>query len=350
MDNGKEYPGLHVAFSPDGIHWTKPDLPMPLQRVSYGSHGDAVPFQGEGGRDWAVPLSMSDALDVFYDTKRDVFAIYGKMWLDGPGGAMYWKHAMGRIESKDFLHWSQPELILAPDDLDPPYVEFHTSPVFLHADCYFSLIQILNRAEGGGVLDIELAVSRDGFDWHRPFRKEFFLARTGGERFDGGSIFTNATPIILDDEIRFYYGAYSQGATGADDRKQVSGVGLATSPRDRFAGLRPVRVSKLPTRSGPVHNMGQVTLRPLDLSGCDAITLNADASSGSIRAEVLDTKGYRIQGYTRDDAVPITGDSLRHSVRWNDHAIADLAKAPHLLRFHLDNAEVFAVSLMNLEA
>ena len=61
-------------------------------------------------------------------------------------------------------------------------------------------------------------LSRDGIGWERPFRAPFFLARSSVPSFDSGSIFTNSTPVILDDEIRFYYGAYSQGATGADDR------------------------------------------------------------------------------------------------------------------------------------
>jgi hypothetical protein len=70
---------------------------------------------------------MADALDAIYDPVREVFAIYGKMWIDGPDGGMHWKHAMGRIESKDFIHWSRPQLLLAPDDQDPAWVEFHTS-------------------------------------------------------------------------------------------------------------------------------------------------------------------------------------------------------------------------------
>ncbi|MGI9428614.1 MAG: hypothetical protein ACR2NM_08150, partial [Bythopirellula sp.] len=100
--DGKEYPGLHVAFSPDGIHWKKPNVPMPLQKTAYGNYGAPVPFRGEHGREWAVPLSIADAHDVFYDSRRGVFVDYAKMWIDGPDGGMFWKHAMGRSESKDF--------------------------------------------------------------------------------------------------------------------------------------------------------------------------------------------------------------------------------------------------------
>lgn len=343
--SGKEYPGLHVAFSPDGIHWTRhPE--MPLQHASYGDYGARAPFSDETGRDWDVPLSMSDAVDVFCDTRRGVFAIYGKMWIDGPDGGMYFKHGMGRTESKDFIHWSKPQLVLTPDDLDPPWVEFHTSPVFLYNQVYFSLLQILDRAKGGGVIDIEMAISRDGLKWERPFRQPFVLARATGEAFDSGSIFTNSTPVILDDEIRFYYGAYSQGATGGDDYNLGSGIGLASIPIDRFAGIRSVERSDQPTLPKPLKNIGQVTLKPLDLARCGALTINADASAGTVRVELLDENGLRLRGYSRDECVPIKGDSLRHPVAWKVRQIASLPPGRYMLRLHLERATVYAVSLI----
>lgn len=345
--DGVENPGLNVAFSPDGIHWATPAVPMPRLVISYGNLEEPVPFKGQPGVAWNVPLSMSDALDVFYDEPRGEFAIYGKMWIDGPAGNTRWKHAMGRTSSKNFIDWSVPALVLAPDDQDPPYVEFHTSPVFYHGGCYFSLAQILNRGENGGVIDIELMISRDGLNWQRPFRDAFFLPRAGGKEFESGSIFTNATPVILEDEIRFYYGAYSMGATGASDTEQVSGVGMASIPRDRFAGIRPVAVSDQTTLSKPLEHIGQMTLKPLDLSQCAALVLNADAGRGEIRVELLTADGYRMAGFTKEDAIPITGDSLRHDVAWNSRALGDLPAGEYLVRIHLARAEVFALYMID---
>jgi hypothetical protein len=339
-------PGLHVAFSPDGINWTVPDIPMPRQPIYYAGYERTVPCRDEPRREgqWIVPLSSSDARDVFYDESREEFVDYGKMWLDGPGGKTGWKHAMGRTASKDFINWSKPELVLTPDDDDLPWVEFHTSPVFRHADCYFALVQILNRAVGGGVIDIELIISRDGFNWQRPFRDNFFIPREGGKSFEAGSIFTNTTPVILNDEIRLYYGAYSMGATSANNDEQNSGIGLVTLPRDRFAGIGTVAVSDHPTLSEPLHDVGQVTLKETDLTNCTHMTLNADASAGDIRVELLDADGYRVEGLTEDDAVLITGDSLRHEVRWNTRAMTDI-QGEYRVRIHLHNAEVFAVDI-----
>ena len=251
-NNGVETPGLCVAVSPDGITWTKHPQ-APLLKVSYGDYGTLVPLadhesEATNNRSWDVPLSMPDAVDVLYDPKSDLFVIYGKMWIDAPDGGMYWKHGMGRTTSKNFIDWSKPELLCVPDEFDPPHLGFHTTPVFFYQDVYFCLNQILNRAEGGGIIDIEFGLSRNGIDWRRPLRESFFIPRpsTGGknrtgqaekDQFDSGSIFTNSTPVFLEDEIRFYYGGYSKGATGADDYTHISGVGMVTLPTDRFAGI-----------------------------------------------------------------------------------------------------------------
>jgi len=348
-DQGVERPGLAVAFSPDGIHWTK--YPHgPLLRTYYGARGLAVPEEGVPGPIWALPMTMSDALDAIIDPVRKLYVIYGKMWIDGPDGTLGWKHGMGRIVSRDFIHWSQPQLVLTPDDDDPSYVEFHTAPVFFYNDRYFAMLQILRRAVGGGVIDIELALSRDGLEWKRPFRRELFLPRGGAGSFDGGSLFPCADPVILPDEIRFYYGAYSAGATDAALVIRKSGIGFARLPRDRFAGLQPDAVSDQPTLLHPLSGIGQVTLKPLRIGRGTTLTLNAAAAAGAIRVEILDERGYRVPGFTQEEAVPVQGDGLRLPVAWKSHSLSDLPRGRYLLRLHLDHAEVFALTLQTATA
>ncbi len=328
----KDLPGLCVAFSPDGVHWTKYPK-APLLPCSYGDRGSPVPFSDDHSDPWSVPLSMADALDAMWDPVREVFAIYGKMWIDGPDGKMYWKHAVGRSESKDFIHWSQPQLIMTPDEFDPDYVEFHTTPVFYYEGVYFACPQILNRNENGGSMDIELAISRDGINFQRPFRKPFYLPRGAPGAFDSACVFTNTTPIVLDDEIRFYYGGYSGGATGDAEHVAKSGIGLATMRRDRFVGVT------------PIEKVAQITMKPIRFEN-NEITLNADASKGRIRVELLDEHGRRVRGYSIDDATPITTDSSRHVVAWKGRTLAQLPPGEYMPRIHCENAEVFAVNLL----
>jgi hypothetical protein len=356
-DDGREHPGLHVAFSPDGIHWTKHPH-GPLYKTSYGGRNmqplypDEDPlreFPAAGKpprRMWLYPLTMSDAADAVYDPQRSAYAIYGKMWIDAPDGGGAWKHAMGRTESRDFLTWSQPELLVTPDDHDGPEIEFHTSPVFYHSGCYFCLNQMFQRRLKGAI-DIELMTSRDGLRWERNFRDEFFLARSTAGLFDSRSIFTNSTPVVLDDQIRFYYGAYNQSPVGGvkSEPGQRSGVGMASIPRDRFAGIRPVERSEQVTLKMPLEHVGQVTLKPRDLQPVRGISLNADATEGEIRVELLTEGGHRVRQFTRDDAVPLTGDALSHRVAWKDRALADLPAGRYMFRLHLRRATVYAVTL-----
>lgn len=330
---GIDFPGLCVASSPDGIHWTKHPQ-APLLKAAYSDVGP-VPYADErDAKPLDRPLAISDVIDATYDAKREVFVIYAKTWLDGPDGRMFWKRGIVRTESKDFVNWSKPELMMAPDEHDAG--QLHGGPTFLYHDVYFSLLQVLDYtgwdAGGTGNMPCELAISRDGIHWQRPFRQTPFMPVPGdASRFDAGCLWTNSSPVFLDDEIRFYYGAYAEwNAKGPE----ATGVGLAVLPLDRVAGLR------------PTEGTGQITLKPVPLAGCKQITVNADATQGSVRAEILDEDGYRMRGFAREDAVPMTGDSLSHTVQWRDHSITDLPDGGrYVLRLHLDNAEVFAVSL-----
>ncbi len=364
-ETGQEWPAFHAAFSHDGIHWKNYEE-NPLNHYSYGGRGQQPPFADEDvysemwdknkkftRKSWPMPLTMSDAVDVFWDTKHEAYVVYGKSWIQGPAGGHAWKHAMARVESKDFLNWSKPQIVSWPDDLDPPNTEYHTSPVFLYKGCYFSLNQILSaRGEVSGAkadaMHIELMTSRDGIQWNRPFRETPFIDNTK-QVFSNGAVLTNSTPIVLDKEIRFYYGGYNSGAIGGGkkltDASQQSGVGFASIALDRFAGIRPLERSAQSTLKTPLNNIGQITLKPIDLTDVQEISVNADASGGTVRLEILNEEGYRLRGFSKDDAVPLAGDSLTQSATWNEAKLKDLPTGKYLLRIHLDNAEVFALTI-----
>ena len=62
-------------------------------------------------------------------------------------------------------------------------------------------------------------------------------------------------------------------------------------------------------------------------------------------AELLDEDGYRLPGFDKANRVPLKGDSLRHQLTWKEKTLADLPAGRYLLRVHLQQAEVFAVTL-----
>src|SRR4029077_6253522 len=83
--DGVETSGLCVAFSPDGIHWTK----YPGQRLKSSFGRDAQPpFSDENPyteipatdrkpvqKRWGYPLTVSDVIDVFRDPVNDDYVI-----------------------------------------------------------------------------------------------------------------------------------------------------------------------------------------------------------------------------------------------------------------------------------
>jgi hypothetical protein len=350
--------GLHLAYSPDGIRWKK-DPDVPIYATAFGGKKVPPPFVGEDPyrettlpdgrvrRQLLLPLSLSDAADPLFDPVRGLWVVYGKAWIPGPDGGLGWKHAMGRSESADFRNWSRPQIVSFPDELDGP-LEFHTSPVFYQHGRYFCLNQILDRP-GGGTMDIELMLSRDGLEWHRPFRGDWWLARSEGEQFDSGTLVTNADRIIDGDEMRFYYGAYSSGAIGGGANitgdQQKSGVGLVTLPVDRFAGLRSQPEPPTAKVKSP-PDIGQVTLKAVDFSGVSDLFVNANATGGGVWCELLDEDGYRIPGYDRAACEPLRGDAIRHAVKWKRKTLGELTPGRYQVRLHLEKASVYAVTFV----
>jgi hypothetical protein len=364
-------PGLCVAFSPDGIHWAKQG--GVLVRTTFGAKTLQPPYEDEDvyyhlknpdGREWRLwryPSSLSDAVDVLWDSKLKRYVIYGKMWIGGPDGGINWKHGMGRSESEDFIHWSPPQLVKYPDEHDPANLEFHTSPVFIHRGIYLSLNQLYTRENA--TIDNELMFSRDGLRWDRTFARQPLIVRGGKKSFDASFLLTNGNPIEMGDEVWFYYGG-NRGIVrfpNPDEKdapprasKYASGIGFAKMKRDRFIGIAPdPRTSyrnwnpNAPQKKPepPANTIGQLTLKPRELHGVKTITLNADASKGAVRLEVLNEDGFRLHGFTKDDAVPLTTDHLSHEASWMDKKLHELPPGKYMLRIHLVNAELFAMSL-----
>ena len=329
---GRQVPGLCVAFSRDGIHWMKQSKAPLLQ----GAYGDPTqpPLSAESQGEPPTRPAISDVIDLMWDPRRDSFVIYAKTWIDAPDGRRFWKRAIIRTESKDFVRWSTPQLIIVPGEGDSGQI--HGASVFYIHGVYLATLQCLDFGGfdrgGTGNMPAELAISRDGIHWNRSFQDQMFLPVTGdGKTFDAGCLWTSSTPIHLPEEIRFYYGAYP--GWNSDLENDSTGIGLAILPLDRFAAIE------------STDAIAQVTLKSIELSNVNRITINADATDGDVRVELLTAGGYRVAGYTKDQSGIITGNSLRHPVNWKSKTMANLAAGRYQLRLHLKNARLFALTI-----
>lgn len=244
---------------------------------------------------------------------------------------------IARAQSEDFVHWSEPEVIIRPDELDPP--RLYGIDVFIRHGVYLGLLQVFHKWGLKGYLgdpsradtiDLHLTFSRDGFRWDRLANRPVFLPRGVIGSWDGGMI-AGARIIEYGDEVRFYYSGHS-GSHNAQGR--TAGTGLATLPKDRFVAR------------AAADELGVLITKPFRLEG-DALQINADASCGRIRVEVTDPIGAPIAGLTARECRLIERDGLRLPVTWSGgEALRGVAGQVVRLRFYLYEAKLYSFTVV----
>jgi hypothetical protein len=325
--------GYHTLVSPDGLHWSR------------WSREPICP----GG----------DVITGFFDRSRGLYVAFPKInaRVRGHDRRCFW-----RITSPDFVTWSPPQLVFAPDLRDDagslarieevrPLLDVPDDPTLMRTEFYgvgiyqaesctlaFPWVFTINNEarygnqEGPG--ELQLAVSRDLEHWERPFRVPCVPRGQMGE-WDCGFFTTAAEAISVGDEVWLYYGGsnYTHGtpclyrAEGTGRHTRFTGsIGLATWKRDRFVSV-----------DAPAEG-GTLTTVPLVFSGSRLELNAATREGGQVVVEILDPAG-RLLG--RSEA--FTGDALRHPVVWETGpALDQLAGKPIVLRFRLRNAELYA--------
>ena len=88
---------------------------------------------------------------------------------------------------------------------------------------------------------------------------------------------------------------------------------------------------------------GSVLTKPLLWKG-DTLWINADASGGELRVEVLDSSGKLLdRKYSHAKAIPVDADGVRLPVRWKTGAdLRELQGETIRLRFWLRRARLYA--------
>jgi hypothetical protein len=151
--------GLRVAASPDGLVWT----PLSPNVVLAHNH---------------------DITGIYRDAPRKRYVATASFYIPGPtwsGTRRVTKHST----STDLLHWSEPWLVLAPDDkLDEGQTQFYAMDGYLaRGDLIIGMVKVLrddlkadqppDPQEAYGIGYTTLAWTRDGKHWMRD-REKFF--------------------------------------------------------------------------------------------------------------------------------------------------------------------------------
>jgi hypothetical protein len=283
---------VHVAFSPNGIRWSK--LIDTKITVAGDTHNNAF---------W-------DPLAEEYVGITRAFS-HGKMgydfdqWQETPwvGGFVIGQRVVARSTSKDFLKWSKPEIVFEyGHDQRQVYAmpSFYTDGVFLGLPVIYdnagAYRQDLAKEKGWSrqelTSDLEsvmenagrtnrmwpgLSWSTDTKDWRWVGQRGEALIPLSEDResIEWGCIFAADAPIVLDDEIRIYYSA-QPGKHGWNPGHLC----LATLRLDGWAGYEPMDK----TRDAVVE------IQPVLCNG-KTLSLAADADKGAIAVVVQDAEG-----------------------------------------------------------
>ena len=199
--------------------------------------------------------------------------------------------------------------------------QIHDAVVWKYRQYYLALYQYQTNGEE---MTIELAMSRDGenFSYIQPGSE--IVRRGAAEQWDCDAI-APSVPLMDEHDIKVYYTGYRFSKT-----KLIEGehsCGLATLRLDGFTHLT----------LEDSRDVGSVTTIPIDRGDAAELQVNASCADGSrIEVELINPEsGQTLPGFSREECVPITTDSLAHQVVWTKRSLADVRNAKFQLRFHL---------------
>lgn len=314
---GQERRGYWAAHSADGLHW------------DYYVQNPVL----EGG----------DTCTLSHDPEAGEYLAFHKLTHEYRGHV---RRLVYLSTSPDMQTWSEPRLVLAPDEEDDDLVrsrgglcaQFYNMSAFRYGELWlgmathFGLMQELsetgpNQSAHDGPIEAQLVHSRDGRTWHRCSDRSPIIARGPGE-YDAGCILGVANqPVLTGDEMWMFYTGINTTHGGAMPPKRVS-VARATWPRDRWVSLD----------ADPKGAVAETV--PLHLDDGE-VEVNADAEAGEVRVEVMDAGGMVLPGFEAASCQAIRGDHLRHRVRWSGGRNAPVDR-PVRLRFLWESARLFS--------
>lgn len=312
-----------LGYSPDGLHWT-------------------------WDRHEAELFSSSDVMNWFYDPFRKRMCATWKC-------SNRRHRACGVVWSEDLETWEKPYNgpVFAADDLDPDATQIYGMPVFAYQGMYigtpliyharwlkygkYTSAMVMFEAQEGSPRngDIQLAWSWDLVNWTRTPEREPFIPNGPAKAFDCGFIGIAREPVVVGDELWFYYSGWDQVHVNKgnpwDPKYPRAAVGLATMRLDGFCSVRARE------REGWLISRREVFNTP-------KLTINARcAAGGYVMAELVDRHDNVIRGFERDRCVPFSGDAVRAELAWKAEAFPEaLTDKDKKVKFYLKNADLFS--------
>ena len=325
--------GLSVAWSADGLRWTQ-YAKNPVLPYYETTHAKAA-------------IGVGDIVDLFYDPIRNRYASLLKLhatrvdgWPAGPRAGTAFRRLVGQSVSDDFFNWKEPWRVMVPEQRDAGRLEFYSAGgTIARGPLLIAFVRMLHDdySPEPGVLDdnsvtpgigyTTLATSRDGEHWHR--HDDIFFDRNAQSGTWDRAMSWIGCALPVGEELYLYYGGYKRGHKIEPGKERQ--IGLVKMRMDRFVSREARGAKPGVLRTTLLSNLASATSQ---------LTVNAEATGGRIRAQVLDAGGKVVPGFSFDDCEPVTGDGLALPVRWKA-TLSELKQDQVRLEFEITDAKLF---------
>lgn len=366
---GRRYKMLYLAhpaaimgaYSADGYRWTIGNDGKPITRaiadsqnmflwddsidrwVGYFRYWNATRrvTRIETEEFWSWPflyrediVLAPDALDV-YDKRLD-------------GGFHRAGEVLDRREDKtryspdnppDKFYWSTDN----PDHLDG--VDFYNQPVIKYPYAERAYVMPFSAFyHKPDLLEIQLAISRDGIHWDRPGDRQPWIRMPLADDDKTRRMYASPGVVRSGNQLYHYHTAIEQyhGASPPGEyeiEKMPDYIGQIRRTELRLDGYV----------SATAGNLEGGFVTPPIVHNGKRLELNVDTSaSGYVEVELLDIYGsnpigYQIKGYTRGECDRIISNSTRRTVTWNGNSdVSQLAGKSIRIHVRMRNARLYA--------
>ena len=398
--------GLAYAVSQDGIHWEKPvlnlvedsgskenNLVFPFLRWGAGTGVMKDPIETDPAKRYKMLFMFQSGDMIFAGIVQPVCVAYSadgihwnvpQRWLNPviPQGSdthlvAYWDAKIHRYvvylrgrpnvriicmaESDDFENWTPRKIIVAPDEHDPPQdQEFYGMSSLAYRDFRIGFLSVFHTLHEGWIaqnqiedwmpewmnqMDIQLTYSKNGRTWHRAGNREPILECGPRGSHDSGNVYPSHAPFVRDDEIWVYHSCsnelHGEGTRYGEESRR--GINLAKIEKDRLVCLK-------------TEAQGVVTTVPLSIEP-NALWINADATGGSLRVEIVDPFDRVVPGFGKEDCILFSANETEYRVQWKsdppgavgdkvgglEEKMVSQARGGGKVKVYLDRAKLFAL-------
>jgi hypothetical protein len=333
--------GVVASYSADGVHFTRVGRVLP-----FFTDNPTLVHWDERIRKYVI---YTRAFDYTSENQRRV----GRIETDDPLKPWpYTKTGNDRM----FPSIDNVQVVLSADGEDDPHSDIYynasaiypwAQDVYLMNPAHFRHFSpqrnpYVRPREGGqwedfGMLEVQLAVSRDGINWQRPSREPYFPTGLPDE-WDRWYAVMGPGLVRRGNYLYQYYNSSGRLHDSvvmrpeyADAAKQVGGVGVVRQRLDGFVS------------ADADHNGGWMTTPPVTFRG-NRLRLNVDTGSmGTAFVELQDADGRPVPGFALADCEEVAGNFIDQRVHWKGNPdVSALAGKPVRLHFKLKRAKVYA--------